>query len=213
MLFLKVRWFLFKEARLIRQRFPGFIPYERAFNRAYRFYNPFSICKEFLRQKGVEQIDAYGETPLPIFAQIADEFSLSSNDTIAELGCGRGRGVFFLSYLLGSQVIGMDWVPFFIQKAQKVAASVSPQLPVCFCCAPMDAVDFAKITAIYLYGTCLKNEEILRLIKAFKSAPASVKIITVSYPMSDYSSDFYTVKQFTALFPWGEADIYLNKKK
>ncbi len=194
----------------IRRCFPAFIPYEKAFRRAYRFHNPFRICKAFLRQKGAIEIDAYGETPLPVFAQIARECALSPHDTLFELGCGRGRGAFFLSHLLGCKVIGIDWVPFFIQTAKRIADSIMPTLSVSFRCEKMDSVDFSNASVIYLYGTCLPDQEILHLIAGFRSA--SAKIITVSYPLSDYSSEFCTLKQFTALFPWGETEIYLNQK-
>jgi SAM-dependent methyltransferase len=208
-LFFKVKWFSIREAMQIRRCFPGFIPYEKAFKRAYRFHNPFRICKEFLRQRGELEVDAYGETPLPVFAQIAHECALSSNDTILELGCGRGRGVFFLSYLLGCRAIGIDWIPFFIQTAKRIAGSIVPAMPVSFACETIDSVDFSNVSAIYLYGTCLADQEILRLIPMFRATAA--KIITVSYPLSDYSSEFCTIKHFPALFPWGEAEIYLNK--
>ncbi len=209
-IYLKVKWFDLKEAHQIRRSFPGFSSYERAFKKAYRFRNPFRICKKFLRQRGDELIDAYGETSLPVFAQIARECSLSCMDTVIELGCGRGRGVFFLSHLLGCKAIGIDWIPFFIQTAESISNSSSPKLPVSFRCEAMHSTDFSDASAIYLYGTCLADEQIRSLINRFELFPSHVKIITVSYPLSDYSRCFSTVKQFTASFPWGDAEVYLN---
>ncbi len=207
-IYLKVKWFDLREAHQIRRSFPGFSRYERAFKKAYRFRNPFRICKQFLRQRGEAMIDAYGETPLPVFAQIARECSLSCDDTVIELGCGRGRGIFFLSHLLGCKAIGIDWIPFFIQTAESINNSFS--LPISFRCEEMHSSDFSDASAIYLYGTCLADEQICSLISRFESLSSGVKIITVSYPLSEYSSQFRTVKQFTASFPWGEAEVYLN---
>jgi hypothetical protein len=209
-LFLRVRWFHFKEIKEIRCRFPGFIRYEKAFARAYRFRNPFRICKKFLRERGEKWVDAYGETPLPVFAQIAHECALSREDTLIELGCGRGRGVFFLSHLIGCRVIGVDWIPDFIQHAESISESFFPRLPISFHCQEMRFSNFSDVSAIYLYGTCLSDEEISSLVSRFESMPPSTKIITVSYPLRDYSARFFTLKQFTASFPWGDAEIYLN---
>jgi hypothetical protein len=210
-LFLKVKWFLFIEALEVRRRFPAFARYEKAFRRAYRFQNPFRICKQFLRRRGEKLIDAYGETPLPVFAQIARY--LSSSDTVIELGCGRGKGVFFLSQLLGCSVIGIDWIPHFIQTAESIHRSLSPSLPVGFRCEEMQRVDLSKATAVYLYGTCLTDDEIHSLIPRFERLQPGARIITVSFPLSDYSSKFLTISQLTASFPWGEAEVYVCTPK
>ncbi len=203
-LFFKVRWFLFKEAREVRRRFPFFKGYERAFRRAYRFANPFRICRAYSEE------NIYGETPLPAFAQIAKLCDLKSDDILLELGCGRGRGALFLNQLIGCRVMGIDCVPFFIHTAQNIAASLQN---VSFRCEDMLKTDFSQATAIYLYGTCLSDETILSLIERFKALPSSVKIITVSYALIDYSPEFYTSKQFSVMFPWGEGDVYLNLRR
>jgi len=143
-----------------------------------------------------------------------------------------------LSYLVGCRVIGIDWVPFFIETAKSILQTSFPSLPVTFHCQEMQCSDFSNATVIYLYGTCLPDEEIALLTRRFESLPTSVRIITVSYPLSDYtkngsridsglrelsrspdpilepfsvySSSFCTIKQFSASFPWGEGEIYLN---
>lgn len=194
----------------MRRCFPEFISCEKALKKAYRFLNPYRICKTFMQQRGEEQVDVYGETPLPVYAQIAKACTLSSSDTFVELGCGRGRGVFFLNTLTGCQAIGIDWVPHFIHIAEAIARGGSHG--VFFQCEDLLNADLSKATAIYLYGTCLSEEEILSLIDRFKGLSQTVKIVTVSYPLSDYSSYFSTLQQFTARFPWGTTDVYLQQK-
>jgi hypothetical protein len=208
--FFKVKWFLYKERREIRRHFPAFLPFERALDRVYRFHNPFHICKEYLKQRGEQDLNAYGETPLPVLARIAQECHLNSKDVFFDLGCGRGRGSMFLSHLTGCQVIGIDWVPFFIQNAQNITASIFPRLLADFRCVEMQSVDLSGATIIFLYGTCLSDEVIADLISRFERLSSQTRIITVSYPLSDYSSRFYILKQFTSIFPWGEGEIYVN---
>ena len=211
--FFHVKAFLYQEGREVRRRFPAFIPYEQAFKEAYRFSNPFAISKAFLKKRGEADVHAYGETPLPVFAAIAKECNLGPRDHLVELGCGRGRGAFFLSHLTGCSVIGIDWVPQFVQRANALAESIHPRLPVSFKCQNMAEADFTGATVIYLYGTCLADEAIETLVRRFEKLSPTAKIITVSYPLSDYSEKFQILKQFTALFPWGEADVYLNIRK
>ena len=211
-IFFKVRWFLFKEGREVRRRFPEYLRYERAFYQAYRFLNPFQICKRHLKNQGEEIVDAYGETPLPAFAAIAENCALNQDDFVIELGCGRGRGCFFLSHHLGCRVLGIDWVPFFVNTADRLSKSVEPHLPVIFQCSEMQTADLTGATVIYLYGTCLPDAVIHALIRRFETLPPSTKIITVSYPLSEYSSNFHTLKQFSVAFPWGEADVFLSAR-
>ena len=212
-IFFKVKWFLFKERKEVRRRFPAFLPFELALDRVYRFHNPFHICRKYLKQKGEQCPDAYGETPLPVLAKIAEECNLSSEDTLFDLGCGRGRGALFLSHLTGCHVVGIDWIPFFIQKAQEISASTFPRLLTAFRCIEMQSADLSGATVIFLYGTCLSDEVINTLIGRFERLSPQIKIITVSYPLSDYSLRFKVLKQFSALFPWGEGEIYINSLK
>ncbi len=210
-LFIKVRLFFLNETRKVRSLFPEFLPYEQAFKKAYRFRNSFAICRKFLKKRGEKCIHAYGETPLSVFAKIAKECDLNRKDLLIELGCGRGLGTFFLSYLVGCRVIGIDWIPFFIETAKRVSQNF-PSLQVEFFCQEMHLYDFSQATAFYLYGTCLSDENIIQLTEKFKSLPSSVKIITVSYPLNDFSNHFSTIKRFNAVFPWGEAEVFLNRK-
>jgi len=209
--FLKTKWFDFQQNREQRRCFPLFSPYDRAFKKAYRFSNPFQICKQFLRLRGEPQVDAYGETPLPVLARIVEECGLNKEDCILEMGCGRGRGAFFLSHLAQCLVIGVDFVPDFIKKAQVLASSVQPPLQLQFFCQNMLDVDLSGATCIYLYGTCLSDKVIEQLMCRFEALGSDVCIVTVSYPLSDYSRRFYTAKQWTETFQWGEGEVYLNR--
>ena len=211
-LFLKVKWFLFREENQIRRDFPSFARFEHAFKRAYRFQNPFHLCRNFLKQRGEKEPDAYGETPIPIFARIAKECCLHPDDLLFEVGCGRGRGAIFLSHLCGCQVIGIDWVPAFIRTANDIAAKVDPSLKAFFRCADMHSVDYSDATLIYLYGTCLSDAQVLSMIGQFEKTRTGTKIITVSFPLTDYSSRFRVVNQFTGRFPWGEGEVFVQIK-
>lgn len=196
-LYFRVKWFLFQERREVRRRFPSFIPFERALKRAYRFCNPYRLCP-----------DVYGETPLPLLSQIGETCGLSGKDVLFELGCGRGRGTLFLSHRYGCKAVGIDRVSFFIQTAKKIGYG----LPIEFQCENMLNVDLTGATVIYLYGTCLADEMIAKLSSKFEKLSFAAQIVTVSYPLCDYSSAFVTTKQFTGLFPWGEGEIYVNQR-
>ncbi len=162
----------------------------------------YRISKESLVSRGAENIYAYGETPLSTMARIAGECGITESDHVIELGAGRGRATLFLAEVIGCKVTAYEQIPEFSKVLTEVA---HPKIEVIeedfFFCQQFDA------SVIYLYGTMLKNEEIELLASRF---PRGVKIITVSYPLSDYSDKYETIKSFPGRFPWGKTEIYLQ---
>lgn len=177
----------------------------------YLFHNPFSISKRFLKKKGEKEVHAYGETPLTTLEMIAEECNISPTDRVFELGCGRGRTCFWLNSFIGCNVVGIDFVPEFIERAKRIQSRLGIK-GVQFRLGDFCEADFNGATVFYLYGTCLDDETIKALIEKFSKMPVGTKIITVSYPLTDYEEKpcFEVLKRFTATFTWGEADVFLN---
>jgi SAM-dependent methyltransferase len=180
----------------------------------YLFHNPFSISKRFLITQGESDIYAYGETPLTTFEKIVKECNIAKNDCVFELGCGRGRTCFWLSSFIGCKVIGIEMVPEFVERASRITKKLRFN-NLQFQLTDMCKADFKGATVCYLYGTCLEEETIHILIDKFSKLPAGTKIITVSYPLTDFAqgSCFEVMKCFTGTFTWGETEIYMNVVK
>lgn len=180
----------------------------------YFFHNPFTISKRFLLQKGEKDVYAYGETPLTSLDLIAKECRINKDDVVFELGAGRGRGCFWLNSFIGCQVVGIEYVPDFVERAERIKRK---------CCYPdvnfrnedMLKSDFSEGTVFYLYGTSYEDNFILKLVDKFKKLPAGTRIITVSYPLTDYIDEpaFEVMKRFPVRFTWGTADVYLQVRK
>lgn len=180
----------------------------------YLFNSPYVFSKRFLESKGQKEVYAYGETPLTTMEQIANECQFSSKDTIFELGSGRGRTCFWLQAFLNCRVVGIEFVPEFVEQANKIKEQFKVDT-VEFRQEDMLEADLTGATAIYLYGTCLEDKAIKQLIQKFEKLPAGTKIVTVSYPLTDYTSstNFEVMKRFPVRYPWGIADVYFHVKK
>ncbi len=210
----KVWWYFLWEERQVRLCFYHNVKFrirDYTLKRAYRFDSPYQMNKAFLRTKGIQEVDTYGETPLTTLYAIAKKCGITSQDHYIELGCGRGRGTFFLNDYFGCQTTGIEWNPQFVAKAEQVAAAYPGKAPK-FLCEDMLGADLSEATVIYLFGTCLSDPIIEKLTALFTLLPRSTKIITVSFPLSDYSSAFHISKEFIGLFPWGKGSIFLNQK-
>ncbi len=183
---------------------------DRALQVSYRFQNPYRISKKFLLEKNAPDIHLYGETPLTTLHEIATRSGISSKDHVIELGCGRGRGANFLRHYMGCTVTGIESIPLFIEKAKRLEL-LDPEKRLQFICGDFLEQDLSKATVFYLYGTSLSDESIEQLLKQIVQAlKAPIKVITVSFPLSDYSTYFSTEKSFSVHFPWGEADVFVN---
>lgn len=191
-----------------------FLRIDQALNRQYWFKNAYQISKEFLKRRKEENIYAYGETPLTTLEQIMQECQVKSSDRVFELGCGKGRTCFWMNAFLHCTVIGVDFVPAFISKAEKVKNAYKIN-DLEFRCEDILETDLKGATVIYLYGTCYEPEFIEKLIERFRSLPSGTKILTISYPLTDYTTSplFEVMKRFEAEFTWGTADVYLQQRK
>lgn len=204
-LYFKVKIFEWLEQRKVASKFYNherFKQCDQALLGAYKRENPYKISKHFLIQAKARDIYAYGETPLTTMDTIVCECGINSLDVVIEMGAGRGRTALFLAEYVGCQVIAYEQIPTFVKKLED-----SPNLKMI--AQDMFSADFSKATAIYLYGTMLTDDEISQLAEAF---PKNVKVITVSYPISDYDKRFVIKKSFPGKFPWGKTEVYLNER-
>jgi hypothetical protein len=177
----------------------------------YLFNNPFKISKRFLQKKGEQDVYTYGETPLTSLEYIVKECSLNSQDCVFELGSGRGQTCFWLRSFVGCSVIGIEYIPEFVERAETIKNWLKIS-GVEFRLADMTTADFTGGTAFYLYGSCLDDKTITVLANKFSKLPAGTKIITVSYSLGEYSEEnrFEIMKRFTVPFTWGETDVFLQ---
>lgn len=174
--------------------------------------NPYIISKRFLKQRGEANVYAYGETFLTTIDQIVKQAELKNTDVIYELGCGRGRVCFWLALFLKAKVIGLDFVPEYINKANAVCQKFHLNNPT-FVCDDFLKADLTNVTAIYLNGTAMSDGDIMLLIQRLIQLPKKTKVITVSFALTEYplAEHWRFIKSFPGAFSWGKADIYIQE--
>lgn len=179
---------------------------------AYLFRNPYRMVRKQRETAGEKDVYQYGETPIHTMEKIAHMVPIQKGDLVYELGSGRGRTSLFLASKVGCSVVGFELLPAFAETANRIAGRCSLD-------AKFYIADFLKLKwdvlpqVIYLYGTCLEDKQIRKLVAAWESFPPDVRIVTVSYPLSDYSSKFFVERNWEGEYLWGKATIYLNRVK
>ena len=197
----------------VRRCYPGFRKYIAVFRSEYRSCNPFHLVRDYFLAKGERENGIYGETPLRTMEALARECAITERDCVFDLGCGRAMALCFISYLTGCKGVGIDLIPTFIEKSKLIHSRISDAPSLLFLCKDYVLCDLTQATCIYLYGTCLEDKRIYELVDVLRELSSSVKIVTVSYPLTDYSQDFTVVKRWKGEFPWGSTELYLNRSK
>lgn len=175
------------------------------------FYNPYRSCRKFFQKKGLNHLGIYGETPLSSWQKLSNVLGLSSSDTVLELGSGRGKGCFWLSEVIGCRAIGIEWNSVFVLAAKVIGKLTGARAE--FIYGNMLEVDFPIVNVVYLYGTCLKDPEIKRLLEKIRFLPLQTRIISISYSLSAYEEGVYKLDQVLNLrFPWGETQAFIHRK-
>ena len=176
-----------------------------------RFYqNPIfrQLDEELIRGPNpyrIKEAFPYGETPLFSLKQIADLCNLTAGDCVIDLGCGRGRGVFFLADHYRCKVKGVDKIGAFIDRAKALAKKYQTQ-QVSFTCGDMTEFNLDGATCIFFYGTTFEDDFVATLTRRFLQLKKGTKVISVSYPLDGLK----LIDQLTVSFPWGKGEVYIQ---
>ena len=178
---------------------------------SYLVDSPYWVSRRFQRKNNADDLHVYGETPLPALAGVVEKAGVSPGDHIFELGSGSGFTSIWLNAVKRCRVTAIEQIPLFCWRLERTArrfrlSDINVRCEDYLQTSLMDA-DF-----IYLYGSNLEDAVIRELVGRFLELPDQVKIITVSYPLSDYADDgvFPVVSHFVADFEWGAAEVFVQ---
>lgn len=193
---LKVPLFNWKEERWVKKQFYHDEKFKKLDLELLDSPNPYPIAKVF----------PYGETPLRVLYKMAQAIDLKPTDHFIDLGCGRGRAVFFLSHFFGCSATGIDLTPSFITRAKKLAKKHNVQR-VTFHCQDFLSFDLKGATCIYLYGTTYPDEWLEKLTS---NLPKKVAFVSVSNALPLQST---SCRELEVAFPWGQASLYIHDNR
>ena len=181
---------------------------------AYLLRNPYTLAQRYLRNFPDNEVQKiYGESFFSTLEEIAAAVGLNERDVIYDLGCGRGRGVFWFNAFYRCRAIGVEITPAFVTTARKIVKKARID-GVEFELANLMDIDYGDATVIYFYGTAFTDEAIGRLVDRFVSLRPGTRVVSVSYPLNEYAKTplFEVERTFKGRYLWGYADIYVQRK-
>lgn len=179
--------------------------------RYYLFRNPYLLCRRYL--VGInEPSQPYGETPLRVIEKILKSQSLTKEDLFVDLGCGRGKLLFWVAAHYPCKVKGVDINPSFVAVGNRIIDALHWYPKVSMVEASYFTANISKATVIYVYAIALDDDSLSQLAILLAQHPPETRIISVSDPLNEYCVTplFETIETFDATFLWGRTTLFLQ---
>lgn len=198
------------------RRSAAFKKADLALTKSYLLRNPYAICRRYFSSKKCPEKNSdrvqviYGETFCMTFELFIAKLGIRQHDRFIDLGCGRGRGCFFIHAMTGAEVIGIDLNPTFIKKATAIVER--QQLTgISFRLENIFESDLSQATILYFYGVAFSDTATLGIIEMFNQLPAGIRIICVGFSLNDYYDEplFDELDEFEVFFLWGKTTVWV----
>jgi SAM-dependent methyltransferase len=179
----------------------------------YLLDSPFNVIKrEGPRAAVAIENLIYGETPCLTMKKILREIDLSPEDHFVDLGCGRGLTAFFVHFYYGIPVTGIEIIPTFILRAQKLTKHWGIK-KIRFLRENLAWVTKEQLqpgTIFYLTSTTFGEELLDKIVLRLETLPIGVRLITLSEAIP--SDQFRLLSNKTYYFSWGRTEVYFHEK-
>mgnify|MGYP001052342183 CR=1 FL=1 len=188
--------------------------------RAYLFRNPYLMCRRYLSSKkciepNKDKVQViYGETLCMTFELLIAKLAITEHDIVFELGCGRGRGCFFIHAMTNAEVVGIELNPTFVKKANVIKDKLAIT-NMSFVQDNIFEADLSRATVMYFYGVAFSDTATIGLIEKFCQLPAGIRIICIGFSLNDYYDQplFDEIDEFEVFFLWGKTQVYVCQTK
>lgn len=183
------------------------------FFKSYLGVNPYKACKQHFKNETQAVQYSYGETWVSTVPKLIQYLPITSRDVLFDLGSGIGRVSFWFQKISGCEVVAIEKVSLFVQKANQIKKKLK-QSNITFLEQDILEVDYSKATIIYFYGTSFSDRFIKELITKWKSLKPGVRILTTSFHLNEYLKEpqYKVTQQYKVSYPWGLCDLYLQEK-
>lgn len=104
----------------------------------------------------------YEPTPYKVLERILDCKYITKDNTLIDMGCGKGRVSIFLHHYIGCKVIGIDFSEDYIQAANENKHAYNAHADIKFVCQKAEEYTFTNEDCFYFFNPF--SEEILRSV-------------------------------------------------
>ena len=168
-------------------------------------YSPVYVFKDRIKTNYHKDNFVYGEIPYGISRKICKTANITEKDVVYDLGCGRGKFLFFVNLFTGARCIGVDLLPTYINIAEKIIDKLELR-KIHFFEEDILDVDLRTASVVFVHGTTFSFElrEII-MDKIDQLKPGS-RFISVTKKFDHPKLKLFTTEKF--LLSWGLSTMY-----
>lgn len=163
------------------------------------------INRESSRFDYPRQNFVYGEIPYRVARDIVKTASITGEDIVYDLGCGRGKFLFYVNMTTGAGCFGVDLLPTYIKCADKITTKLKLR-DIFFQEEDLVNVDLSDADVVIVHGTCFSRKIHGKIKEKLNRMREGSRLISVTRPYEHPGLKLFDKKKY--LLSWGWATIY-----
>ncbi|MCD4783365.1 MAG: methyltransferase domain-containing protein [Candidatus Eremiobacteraeota bacterium] len=167
-------------------------------------YSPIYIRQESKDIDYAKGTFSYGEVSYPVAAEIVREIGVTENDVFYDLGCGRGKMMFYTRLSTGATCIGVDLLPTHIHIAEKITQGLGIN-KLHFFLEDIVNVDLSTGSVVFIHGTTFPDEVHNAVSRNIDKMKTGSRFISVSRPYDNQRLELIKKKNY--FVSWGECTV------
>lgn len=174
------------------------------FKRYWSKLSPFYIFKQRQNYDYQKSNFYFGEMSYPTAEKIAEIAGITKKDAVFDLGCGRGKFLFFTALYTGARCVGIDLLPIYITNAVEIAEKLQiPRLD--FFQKDMLKVDISNASVVFIHGTTFSQQVHWELAEKVETMKSGSRLISVSVKYKNPRLELFEKKKM--LLGWGRTAV------
>lgn len=168
-------------------------------------YSPLYVHQERIKTHYSQDNFTYGEIPYSVCREMVKISGITERDVVYDLGCGRGKFLFYVNLATGATCIGVDLLPTYIAIAEKITDKLGIK-KIHFFEEDILDVDLRTASVVFIHGTCFSEELREGIIQKVDELREGTRLISVTKPFEH--PHLRLVEKKTLLISWGLSHIY-----
>lgn len=168
-------------------------------------YSPLYVHQERVKTHYSQDNFTYGEIPYSVGKEIVRIAGITAQDVVYDLGCGRGKFLFFVNIFTGAMCIGVDLLPTYISIAEKITEKLGLK-KIHFFEEDILDVDLRTASVVFIHGTCFCEDLRDGIAQKIDELKSGSRLISITKPFEH--PQLKLIEKKTMLISWGLSHIY-----
>ena len=168
-------------------------------------YSPIFVHQDRIKTHYSQVNFTYGEIPHSVSKEIVETAKITDKDVVYDLGCGRGKFLFFVNLFTGARCIGVDLLPTYISIAEKITEKLNLR-KIHFFEEDILDVDLRTASVVFIHGTSFTEDLREGIRQKIEELRNGSRLISVTKPFEHPHLKLDSMKKM--LISWGLTQVF-----